>query len=88
MRLAAAIKGQIDRIEMLAKEARDCPARSVEAIRAKLAEQVTALRALGGMAAANLAELEGYQKLLDGDVGAAFDLFAKASGMRPEALSA
>jgi peroxiredoxin len=64
--------------------------------RAKLAEQVAALKALadakakGGPApgaAAALAELEGYQKLLDGDVGAAFDLFAKATGMRPEALA-
>lgn len=34
-----------------------------------------------------IAELEGYQKLLDGDVGEAFDLFAKAKEMRPEVLS-
>jgi peroxiredoxin len=34
-----------------------------------------------------LSELEGYQKLLDGDVAAAFDLFGKASRMRGEALA-
>jgi peroxiredoxin len=64
---------------------------------AKLADQVAALKALeaeqtknkgpglAGIQAA-LAELEGYQKLAAGDVGAAFDRFAKASNMRPEAL--
>ena len=34
-----------------------------------------------------LAELEGYQKLADTDIPAAFDLFSKASSMRPEALA-
>ena len=34
-----------------------------------------------------LAELEGYQHLLKGDVGPAFDRFAKATAMRPEALA-
>jgi uncharacterized protein (TIGR00255 family) len=43
LRLAATIAGQIDRIEALTREARDCPARSVEAIRARLAEQVARL---------------------------------------------
>lgn len=36
---------------------------------------------------AALAELEGHQKLADGDVAAAFDRFAKATAMRPEALA-
>jgi peroxiredoxin len=34
-----------------------------------------------------LAELEGHRKLLDGDIGAAFERFAKADQMRPEALA-
>jgi peroxiredoxin len=34
-----------------------------------------------------LSELEGYQKLLEGDVASAFDLFAKATRMRGEALA-
>ena len=61
--------------------------------KAKLGEQVAALRAIVAdksappTAAGALAELEGYQKLLDGDVGAAFDLFAKAPAMRPESLA-
>ncbi|GAC1333592.1 MAG: hypothetical protein NVSMB14_00450 [Isosphaeraceae bacterium] len=61
----------------------------------KLAEQVAALRTLpkpdpkpqAQVGQGAIAELEGYQKLLDGDVGAAFDLFAKANEMRPEALA-
>ncbi|MFO0953502.1 MAG: redoxin domain-containing protein [Isosphaeraceae bacterium] len=57
---------------------------------AKLAEQITALKALPssdtGVAGA-LAELEGYELLAKGDVGPAFDRFAKASGMRVEALA-
>jgi len=61
--------------------------------KAKLGDQVTALRAIVAdksappAAAGALAELEGCQKLLDGDIGAAFDLFAKAPAMRPESLS-
>jgi len=66
--------------------------------RAKLAEQIAALKAKpaeqtkgrgnGGNASEPLlAELEGHQKLLDGDVGAAFDRFAKATSMRTEALA-
>ena len=64
--------------------------------RDRLAEQVAALRTLADAkakagaapgAAAALAELEGQQKLRDGDVGAAFDLFARATSMRPEALA-
>jgi peroxiredoxin len=39
------------------------------------------------MTSPELSELEGYQKLIDGDVGAAFDLFAKATRMRGEALA-
>jgi peroxiredoxin len=34
-----------------------------------------------------LAELEGYKRLAEGDVGAAFERFAKAPAMRPEALA-
>jgi peroxiredoxin/tetratricopeptide (TPR) repeat protein len=71
--------------------------------KAKLAEQIAALRAVPKAPQRNnrgpanpapnpaddplLAELEGYQKLLDGDVGDAFDRFAKATAMRPEALA-
>ena len=36
---------------------------------------------------AAIAELEGYQHLAKGDVGPAFDRFAKATTMRPEALA-
>ena len=36
---------------------------------------------------AAIAELEGYQFLAKGDVGPAFDRFAKATTMRPEALA-
>lgn len=36
---------------------------------------------------AAIAELEGYQLLAKGDVGPAFDRFAKATTMRPEALA-
>ena len=63
---------------------------------ARLAEQVAALKALqaedakakrdAGTAAA-LAELEGYQTPGKGDVGPAFEQFAKATAMRPEALA-
>jgi peroxiredoxin len=64
----------------------------------KLAEQITILKALeaeqtrskgpalSGVQAA-LAELEGHQKLADGEVSEAFDRFAKATDMRPEALA-
>src|SRR5262249_21170321 len=38
-------------------------------------------------AKAEQAELEGYQHLARGDVGPAFEQFAKASSMRPEALA-
>ncbi len=70
---------------------------------AKLAEQVAALKALqpqkapgsapppaggpGGGQGAALAELEGYQSLLKGDVAPAFESFARATKMRPEALA-
>jgi peroxiredoxin len=68
---------------------------------ARLAEQIAALKPVpaadaaakkaqgpGGSAAqGQLAELEGYQLLARGDVIAAFDKFAKASAMRPEALA-
>ena len=62
--------------------------------RVKLGEQVIALEKLvkdaarsNSGAAAALAELEGYQLLARGDVGPAFDRFAKATAMRPEALA-
>jgi peroxiredoxin/tetratricopeptide (TPR) repeat protein len=61
--------------------------------KARLAEQISALKALAGdksnsgLAAPSLAELEGYQALLEGDVGTAFDRFAKVTGMRGEALA-
>lgn len=42
-RLHAVIAGQLDRIESLTQQARDCPARMPDAIRKKLAEQVARL---------------------------------------------
>jgi peroxiredoxin/tetratricopeptide (TPR) repeat protein len=62
---------------------------------AKLSGQVEALRKLAGRgpgaraepgASEALAELEGYQLLAKGEVGPAFEKFAKATAMRPEAL--
>jgi peroxiredoxin len=54
----------------------------------KLAEQITALRSIKGLdTAAAIAELEGHQYLLKGEVGPAFDRFARATSMRPEALA-
>jgi peroxiredoxin len=62
---------------------------------AKLDEQISALKAIqadkkagGSIADAALAELEGYKTLLTkGDVATAFERFAKATAMRPEALA-
>ncbi|MDR3634238.1 MAG: redoxin domain-containing protein [Isosphaeraceae bacterium] len=57
---------------------------------AKLAEQITALKGLPNAAkefAAPIAELEGHQHLAKGDIGPAFEQFAKAGGMRTEALA-
>jgi peroxiredoxin len=54
----------------------------------KLAEHIGALKKLtipGAKSA--MAELEGYQHLARGDIGPAFDQFAQASSMRPEALA-
>jgi peroxiredoxin len=54
----------------------------------KLAAQIEALRKLtSGGAKSALAELEGWQLLARGEVGPAFDSFAKATSMRPEALA-
>jgi peroxiredoxin len=54
----------------------------------KLAAQIAALKALKGISVdAAVAELEGHQALARGDVGPAFERFAKASEMRPEALA-
>ncbi len=54
----------------------------------KLAEQIEALKKLTiSQTKAALAELEGYQFLARGDIGPAFDQFAKATSMRPEALA-
>jgi peroxiredoxin len=54
----------------------------------KLAQQIEALRKLTSPGAKSaLAELEGLQFLARGDVGPAFESFAKASSMRPEALA-
>lgn len=63
---------------------------------AKLDEQVAALKALAGEDAkakrsniteSAIAELEGYQLLSKSDYAAAFERFAKAASMRPEALA-
>src|SRR5262249_21672561 len=48
----------------------------------RLAEQVEALRKLKDPARSAMAELEGHQLLARGEVGPAFDQFAKASTMR------
>ncbi len=54
----------------------------------RLSEQIEALKkTTSGSAKALLAELEGQQLLAKGDVGAAFEHFAKAGSMRPEALA-
>ena len=55
---------------------------------AKLAEQIAALKAIKGLDVTGaLAELEGHLHLLKGEIGPAFDRFAKASSMRPESLA-
>jgi peroxiredoxin len=55
---------------------------------AKLTEQITTLKAIKGQdVVAAVAELEGHLHLLKGEIGPAFDRFAKASSMRPEALA-
>ena len=55
---------------------------------AKLAKQIAALRKQAGAAVkAELAELEGHQLLARGEIGPAFEQFAKATSMRPEALA-
>jgi peroxiredoxin len=54
----------------------------------KLGLQIDALKKLSsGDAKAALAELEGLRLLARGDVGPAFDQFAKATSMRPEGLA-
>ncbi len=54
----------------------------------KLAEQIELLRKSNASEArAPLAELEGYALLAQAKIGAAFDHFGKASGMRTEALA-
>ena len=58
----------------------------VDALR-KLAKADKDKEPAAGLAVAPLAELEGYQALLKGDLAAAFDQFAKATRMRPEALA-
>jgi peroxiredoxin len=56
--------------------------------KAKLADQITALKKLSGVGAkAALAELEGLQLLAQSDIGPAFDQFVKATSMRPESLA-
>jgi peroxiredoxin/tetratricopeptide (TPR) repeat protein len=55
---------------------------------AKLAEQIAALKKLSTPGAKGaLAELEGMQLLARGEIGPAFEQFAKATTMRPEALA-
>ena len=54
----------------------------------KLAEQIDLLRKQTSASAKSaLAELEGLQLLAKGDIGPAFEQFAKATAMRPEALA-
>ena len=55
---------------------------------AKLADQIAALKKQSSAGAKTaLAELEGLQLLARGEIGPAFDQFAKATSMRPEALA-
>jgi len=55
---------------------------------AKLGLQIDALKKLSSVdAKAALAELEGLRLLAGGEIGLAFDQFAKATSMRPEALA-
>jgi peroxiredoxin len=55
---------------------------------AKLAEQIAALKKVSsGGAKTALAELEGLRLLAEGEIGPAFEQFAKATSMRPEALA-
>ncbi len=55
---------------------------------AKLAAQIEALRKLTSPGAKSaLSELEGLRSLARGDVGPAFESFAKATSMRPESLA-
>ncbi len=55
---------------------------------AKLPTQIEALRKMTSPGAKTaLAELEGHQFLARGEVGPAFESFAKATSMRPEALA-
>ncbi len=55
---------------------------------AKLAEQIKALKKIAaGAAKSTLAELEGHELLARGEIAQAFEHFAKASSMRPEALA-
>ena len=56
--------------------------------RAKLVEQINVLKKqTGAESKALLAELEGLELLARGEISPAFDQFAKATSMRPEALA-
>ena len=67
---------------LAAEESKSKPAATAAAATTKNAD-----RAASSPAQSALAELEGYQRLAKGEVLAAFDRFAKATAMRPEALA-
>ena len=61
---------------------------AAKANQAKLTEQIAALKAIKGFDSTTAqAELQGQLHLLKGEVGLAFDKFAKATAMRPESLA-
>jgi peroxiredoxin len=87
---AARLAEQVAALRVLAaEEAKARPARPTGGVEAPAAAtpKKAQERPATFPAAAALAELEGYQALARGDVLAAFDLFAKATSMRPEALA-
>jgi len=80
---AAGLAKQVAVLKTLAAE----ESKSKPAATAAGAATKNAARPPGAPAQAALAELEGYQQLAKGEVLAAFDRFAKATAMRPEALA-
>ena len=80
---AAGLAKQVAVLKTLAAE----ESKSQPAAAAGAAATKKAARPASASAQAALAELEGYQQLAKGEVLAAFDRFAKATAMRPEALA-
>jgi peroxiredoxin len=68
-----------------AKDDQASLARQIDALKTRAAEDAKAKR--GNVTESALAELEGHQLLAKGEYGTAFERFAKATSMRPEALA-